>query len=164
MLQMGVCHRQKVEPPKQEVWGDCMRNSHLHPAVVVVNHRGHLRLLKHDLRHPHYREHRGISAEVPTSLLPARAPVTMVLIPRTAAATNPAAPLPIYIPRGSLSDPKLPLRRHQGSKQLFTGTALKPQPSLGYVVPRVRQQNMGYSHPRSSPAYARLSASGSTAA
>lgn len=141
-----------------------MRNSHLHPAVVVVNHRSHLCLLKHDLRHPHCQEHKGISAEVPMPLLTACAPVTVVLIPRTAAEPNPAALLPILIPTGSLSGPDLPLRCHQKSKQLFIGTALKPQPSQGYVVPYVRQQYMGYSHPFSSPAYARLSASSSAAA
>lgn len=35
---------------------DSVRSSHLHPAVVVVDHRSHLRLLEHDLGHPHCRE------------------------------------------------------------------------------------------------------------
>lgn len=35
---------------------DSVRSSHLHPAVVVVDHCSHLCLLEHDLGHPHCRE------------------------------------------------------------------------------------------------------------
>lgn len=42
---------------RSSLWAqDSVSSSHLHPAVVVVDHRSHLCLLEHDLGHPHCRE------------------------------------------------------------------------------------------------------------
>lgn len=99
---------------KSGTCGHSVRSIHLHPAVVVVDHCSHLRLLEHDLRHPHCREHAGVRAEVPTPPTPltAWAAATLVLVPvtSTAAASIPPGPIPTCCPTGAPSGPRLALR------------------------------------------------------
>lgn len=137
---LGICHRQgrAASSERGSLWAqDCVRSSHLHPAVVVVDHRSHLCLLEHDLGHPDCREqgrgqsrgtnatHTSCCGHVSTGYKPCTAPSTWdTLPPLTCPSGAPPGPRWVLQPPSTLKWESMALVATSGS--LFQGWHTKP--------------------------------------
>jgi len=154
---------------------DPVWSSHLYPAVVVVDHGCHLRLLEHDLRHPHCRERgrdqrRGTNATHTSCHSHISAGHThCTSLQRTGPPSRPSPP-PTLPHRSSLWLSHPPSASRAGSAALVAapGSLFQQWRAKPRFLTRLHRTPMPgetqRGSPRSSPAYARLSASGSAAA
>lgn len=94
---------------KGSLWAqDSLSSSHLHPAVVVVDHRSHLCLLEHDLRHPHCREQgRGQNRDTNATHTMCCGHVSTGYKPCTAPSSQDTPHLPRMLPHRSCPRPKV---------------------------------------------------------